>query len=179
MCFLVRHVSDLPLKEISTCVREIGAAAAASSPLPSFFFLQAFGWHGHWAAAGFGRRQAPAEKPNRSITVAAESAAGGREIFIRAEKRQQGACFGLIPLAPCDVLLPPSHLAELPSSSLIMETIIARQSSHRFRHAFHSTSHVARVWFLGGLVFVASQWRYPPRPQKNNFKSPPFWSLTW
>ena len=38
MCFLERHVSDLPLKEISTCVREIGAAAAASSPLPSFFF---------------------------------------------------------------------------------------------------------------------------------------------
>ena len=40
MCFLERHVSDLPLKEISTCVREIGAAAAASSPLPSFFFFR-------------------------------------------------------------------------------------------------------------------------------------------
>ena len=40
------------------------------------------------------------------------------------------------------------------SSSLIMETI-ARQSSHRFRCAFHSISHSARVWFLGlgGLVF--------------------------
>ena len=34
----------------------------------------------------------------------------------------------------------------------MMETI-ARQSSHRFRRAFHSISHSARVWFLGGLVF--------------------------
>ena len=46
----------------------------------------------------------------------------------------------------------------LPSSSLIMENI-ARQSPHHPRRAFHSISHVARVWFLGGLVFVASQWR--------------------
>ena len=39
MCFLgeARQRSS-SLKEISTCVREIGAAAAASSPLPSFFF---------------------------------------------------------------------------------------------------------------------------------------------
>ena len=35
----------LPKEKISTCVREIGAAAAAYSPLPSFFF-PAFGWHG-------------------------------------------------------------------------------------------------------------------------------------
>ena len=41
---------------------------------------------------------------------------------------------------------------ELLSSPLMMETI-ARQSSHRFRRAFHSISHSARVWFLGGLVF--------------------------
>ena len=41
---------------------------------------------------------------------------------------------------------------ELLSSPLMMETI-ARQSSHRFRRAFHSISHPARVWFLGGLVF--------------------------
>ena len=47
---------------------------------------------------------------------------------------------------------------ELLSSPLMMETI-ARQSSHHPRRAFHSISHVARVWFLGGLVFVASQWR--------------------
>ena len=33
-----------------------------------------------------------------------------------------------------------------------METI-ARQRSHHPRRAFHSISHVARVWFLGGLVF--------------------------
>ena len=44
-----------------------------------------------------------------------------------------------------------------------METV-ARHSSHhhhppRPRRAFHSISHAARVWFLGGLVFVASQWR--------------------
>ena len=32
-------------RRISTCVREFGAAAAASSPLPSFFFA-GFGWHG-------------------------------------------------------------------------------------------------------------------------------------
>ena len=51
-----------------------------------------------------------------------------------------------------------ANTLELLSSSLIMETI-ARQSSHRPRRAFHSISHVARVWFLGGLVFVASQWR--------------------
>ncbi len=38
------------------------------------------------------------------------------------------------------------------SSSLIMKTI-ARQSSHHPRRAFHSISHSARVWFLGGLVF--------------------------
>ena len=45
--FLERHVSDLPPQgEISTCVREIGAAAAAYSPLPSSFFFPAFGWHG-------------------------------------------------------------------------------------------------------------------------------------
>ena len=44
---------------------------------------------GEARSAEFGRRQAPAEKPNRSITAAAEAAAGGREIFIRAEKRQQ------------------------------------------------------------------------------------------
>ena len=51
MCFLERHVSDLPLsRKIQTCVREIGAAAAATSPLPSFFFLLVFGRHGHWAA---------------------------------------------------------------------------------------------------------------------------------
>ena len=39
-------------------------------------------------------------------------------------------------------------------SPLMMETI-ARQSSHRFRRAFHAVSHcAARVWFLGGgLVF--------------------------
>ena len=34
----------------------------------------------------------------------------------------------------------------------MMETI-ARQRSHHLRRAFHSISHVARVWFLGGLVF--------------------------
>ena len=44
---------------------------------------------GEARSAEFGRRQAPAEKPNRSITAAAEAEAGGREIFIRAEKRQQ------------------------------------------------------------------------------------------
>ena len=45
MCFLERHVSDLPLsRKIQTCVREIGAAAAATSPLPSFFFF--------WSLAG-------------------------------------------------------------------------------------------------------------------------------
>jgi len=41
---------------------------------------------------------------------------------------------------------------ELLSSPLVMETF-ALQSSHRFRRAFHSISHSARVWFLGGLVF--------------------------
>ena len=46
----------------------------------------------------------------------------------------------------------------LSSSSLIMENI-AHQSSHHPLRAFHSISHAARVWFLGGLVFVASQWR--------------------
>ena len=50
-------------------------------------------------------------------------------------------------------------LLGLPSSSLIME-YIARQSPHHPRRAFHSISHAARVfWFLGGLVFVTSQWR--------------------
>ena len=43
ICFLGRDVSDLPLsRKFATCVREIGAAAAASSPLPlsfSFWFL--------------------------------------------------------------------------------------------------------------------------------------------
>ncbi len=43
-------------------------------------------------------------------------------------------------------------LVELLSSSLMME-IIARQSSYHPRRAFHSISHSARVWFLGGLVF--------------------------
>ena len=37
---------------------------------------------GEARSAEFGRRQAPAEKPNRSTTAAAEAAAGGREIFI-------------------------------------------------------------------------------------------------
>ena len=41
---------------------------------------------------------------------------------------------------------------ELLSSSLIKETV-ARQRSHHPRPAFHSISHSARVWFLGGLVF--------------------------
>ena len=45
-----------------------------------------------------------------------------------------------------------ANTLELLSSSLIMETI-ARQRSHHPRRAFHSISHVARVWFLGGLVF--------------------------
>ena len=45
-----------------------------------------------------------------------------------------------------------ANALELLSSSLIMETI-ARQSSHHPRRAFHSISHSARVWFLGGLVF--------------------------
>ena len=44
---------------------------------------------GEARSAEFGRRQAPAEKPNRSTTAAAEAEAGGREIFTRAEKRQQ------------------------------------------------------------------------------------------
>ena len=44
---------------------------------------------GEARSAEFGRRQAPAEKPNRSTTAAAEAEAGGRENFIRAEKRQQ------------------------------------------------------------------------------------------
>ena len=47
---------------------------------------------------------------------------------------------------------------EFLSSSLIMETI-ARQSSHHPRRAFHSISHVARVWFRNGFIFFASQWR--------------------
>ena len=38
------------------------------------------------------------------------------------------------------------------SSSLIIETV-ARQRSYYPRRAFHSISHVARVWFLGGLDF--------------------------
>ena len=41
---------------------------------------------------------------------------------------------------------------------LVIETI-ARQRPHHPRRAFQSISHVARVWFLCGLVFVASQWR--------------------
>ena len=45
-----------------------------------------------------------------------------------------------------------ANTLELLSSSLTMETI-ARQRSHHPRRAFHSISHVARVWFLGGLVF--------------------------
>ena len=51
-----------------------------------------------------------------------------------------------------------ANALELLSSSLIMENI-ARQSSHHPRRAFHSISHAVPVWFLGGLVFVASQWR--------------------
>ena len=51
-----------------------------------------------------------------------------------------------------------ANALELLSSSLVMGTI-ARQKSHRPRRAFHSISHASRVWFLGGLVFVASQWR--------------------
>ena len=51
-----------------------------------------------------------------------------------------------------------ANALELLSSSLIMENI-ARQSSYHPRRAFHSISHAARVCFLGGLVFVASQWR--------------------
>ena len=42
ICFLGRDVSDLPLKEISTCVREIGAALPLPVPFPlsfSFGFL--------------------------------------------------------------------------------------------------------------------------------------------
>ena len=88
MCFLERHVSDLPLKEISTCVREIGAAAAASSPLPSFFFPL----DSNPPALVCG---GAAETAGRCFQATGGGAfwvfwaAGGREIFIRAEKRQQ------------------------------------------------------------------------------------------
>ena len=61
-------------------------------------------------------------------------------------------------LAGASVLHDIANALELLSSSLVMETI-ARQSSHHPRRAFNSISHAARVWFLGGLVFVASQWR--------------------
>ena len=43
---------------------------------------------GEARSAEFGRRLAPAEKPNMSIMASAPAAAGDREIFIRAEKRQ-------------------------------------------------------------------------------------------
>ena len=45
-----------------------------------------------------------------------------------------------------------ANALDILSSSIILDTI-ARQSSHHSRRAFHSISHSARVWFLGGLVF--------------------------
>ena len=60
-----------------------GSSAVLSSLRANRTFL------GEARSAEFGRCPAPAEKPNRSITASAPAAAGDREIFLRAEKRQQ------------------------------------------------------------------------------------------